>query len=244
MKKLFLSYRRSDSVGHSGRIQEDLAAVYGEENVFRDLDTMRPGVDFPDAVREAIAESDAVLVLVGPQWVSAEGKDGSPRIFAEGDWVRIEVREALAAGKWVIPVLVGGAGMPRSEEIPEDLQALRRANAIEISDSRWLHDMERLVSALSGEEADRAVKRLLAGKRPPIDAKPFVAIGILVLLLLLDHKAAVFNLAASAVAAGLCVWNLLDVRRGRARGALVTWVGLLASAGYLAAIVASTLQAI
>jgi hypothetical protein len=63
--------------------------------------------------------------------------------------VRLEVAAALRRGTLVIPVLVEGARMPSSRDLPEDIARLARHNALEVSDGRWDYDTDRLVAALS-----------------------------------------------------------------------------------------------
>jgi hypothetical protein len=48
----------------------------------------------------------------------------------------------------VIPVLVGGARMPRKEDLPEPLAPLSRRNAIELSEARFHADVDRLIEAM------------------------------------------------------------------------------------------------
>ena len=65
------------------------------------------------------------------------------------DWVRVELERALVReDAEVIPVLVDGAQIPRSEELPPALAALCRRNAFELSDRRWAYDVEQLASHL------------------------------------------------------------------------------------------------
>jgi eukaryotic-like serine/threonine-protein kinase len=56
-------------------------------------------------------------------------------------------------------VLVKGAGMPRSAELPPSIQPLARRNALEISDSRFDYDAGRLVEALRRPAGARAPNR-------------------------------------------------------------------------------------
>ena len=50
----------------------------------------------------------------------------------------------------MIPALVGDAGLPEAAQLPQDLVALSRRQAIEISDGRFHHDVDLLIEALSG----------------------------------------------------------------------------------------------
>ena len=54
----------------------------------------------------------------------------------------------------MIPVLVDGASMPRSRDLPNELQSLVRRNALEVSHNRFRTDSERLINAL-----ERALKK-------------------------------------------------------------------------------------
>jgi hypothetical protein len=153
MPKVFISYRRADSGGQTGRLLDDLERRFGRDKFFRDIEDLEPGTDFPEALDRALSQCDAVLVMIGPAWASAAGQQGR-RLEQAGDFVHVEVATALARKDVrVIPVLVGGATIPAAEELPEDLQALQRRNAIELSDTRWEYDVKRLGDALAKQLA-------------------------------------------------------------------------------------------
>jgi hypothetical protein len=46
MAKITISYRRDDSMDITGRIFDRLTSRYGRETVFRDIDSIPPGLDF------------------------------------------------------------------------------------------------------------------------------------------------------------------------------------------------------
>lgn len=50
---VFISYRRGDSAGHTGRLYDGLSAAFGDEAIFMDIDTIDPGVAFAQRIREA-----------------------------------------------------------------------------------------------------------------------------------------------------------------------------------------------
>lgn len=61
----------------------------------------------------------------------------------------MEIARALTRrGVRVIPVLVGGAVMPDAAELPEELSALGRRNAHEMTDKRWQYDFGELCGVL------------------------------------------------------------------------------------------------
>lgn len=142
--KIFLSYRRSDTSGHVGRLYDELVRYFGRGRVFMDIDGIAPGQNFVDVLTERLREAAVVLVLIGPRW---EGPldNGTRRLDDEGDFVRMEVIEALARpGTHVIPVLCAGATFPAAERLPDALKALGLRNAFELSDLRWKQDVRRL----------------------------------------------------------------------------------------------------
>lgn len=103
---------------------------------------MAPGVDFVNRITDAVADCDVLLVVIGPGWATLPNDRGGPRLSDAGDYVRLEVETALGnPDVTVIPLLVGGARMPRADELPESVQPLSRRNALELSDLRWRHDV-------------------------------------------------------------------------------------------------------
>lgn len=118
-----------------------LVQRFGEENVFKDLDSMEPGADFAQVIEDTVASCDAVLVVIGSDWVS-------PRLEDPDDWVRLEVAHALAREVRVVPVLVEGAQMPASTELPDDLSALPRRHAVDLSETGWHAQVGELMDRL------------------------------------------------------------------------------------------------
>jgi TIR domain len=153
--RVFLSYRRNDSAGYSGRLCQDLNERFGEKNVFIDVDSIQFGVDFVDAVSQVISKSDVILVLIGRTWLSAADEAGNRRIDNPKDFVRLEIEEALTKGKRLIPVLVGGAEMPSEKDLPEQLIKLSRRNACEITDRHWRRDVGELLDLIEGDNQAR-----------------------------------------------------------------------------------------
>jgi hypothetical protein len=147
-RKIVLSYRREDSSGYAGRLHDQLAAHFGVENVFIDIDSIAPGVDFFDAIHQTLSKCGTVLVIIGKSWLNALKLDGSRRLDDPDDFVRLEVEAALSGTQRVIPVLVGGADMPSRSELPESLGNLSRRHAVELSDRRWRIDTQYLIDEI------------------------------------------------------------------------------------------------
>ena len=157
----FLSYRRDDSSGYAGRLHDALADQFGRERVFMDIDTIPAGVDFGERIAVAVERSDALLVLIGPRWLTASREAGTRRLDDPADYVRLEIEAALRRDALVIPILVQGARMPRSSDLPASLAALGNRNAHELSDSRWAGDVEKLLRTLAELPAARDSKSVV-----------------------------------------------------------------------------------
>ncbi len=148
MPKIFISYRRNDSATSAGRIYDRLEGHFGQGQVFMDVDTIRPGVNFVEVVEQAVGVCDGLVAVIGSQWLEASDATGSRRLEDPADLVRLEIATALERDIRVIPVLVLGAEMPRETDLPEDLKGLAHRNALEVSDNRFRSDVEQLIEAL------------------------------------------------------------------------------------------------
>ncbi|MBL0168778.1 MAG: toll/interleukin-1 receptor domain-containing protein [Propionivibrio sp.] len=147
MPGLFISYRRDDQAGFAGRLADALGSAFGEDNVFRDIEDIRPGDDFVVALQKQLHGVGVMLVMIGPAWLTTS-KNGVRRLDDPGDFVRLEIQAGLESGKPVIPVLVGGALMPAESDLPPALAGLARRQAVVLSDAGWRSDVERLVTSL------------------------------------------------------------------------------------------------
>ena len=174
MVRIFISYRRAESHTISGRIYDRLAAVFGADNVFKDVDDIPIGSDFRGAIIEAVSQCDVLLALIGPQWTTITGDDGQRRLFTPGDFVRLEVETGLQRDRCrVIPVLVGGAAMPGPGDLPDSLRELAYKNAITVRDDPDFHrDMDRLITGLEPGSAPPESQQSQEPALPPPDPEP------------------------------------------------------------------------
>jgi hypothetical protein len=144
MSTVFISYRREDSAGHSGRLHDRLIGLFGEGAVFMDVQDINPGADFRKTIDETIAGCDVLIAIIGPRWLSTL----QARAGLEEDLVASEILAALKGKTTIVPLLVGGAGMPPEHELPETLRPLTRFQAIEIRDARFEDGFQQLVTFL------------------------------------------------------------------------------------------------
>src|SRR5215472_17723956 len=154
MPNIFISYRRDDSPASARLIHERLREWFGDGHSFMDVEQIELGDDWKHVLDQRVNRCDALLTVIGPRWLRAEGRDGRRRLDDPDDFVRWEIREALARGKRVIPVLVDGAPLPRAADLPQDLAALATLQAQTITHATFDKDIETLVEAVSGERRD------------------------------------------------------------------------------------------
>ncbi|MDX9839127.1 MAG: toll/interleukin-1 receptor domain-containing protein [Azoarcus sp.] len=148
MDGIFISYRREDSSGYAGRLYDRLAARFGRERVFMDVEGIDPGTDFIDAIDSAVASCTVLLVLIGPKWLGEDPGSDARRIDDPHDFVRLETAAALRRKIRVLPVLVNDAAMPGEDDLPPDLKALARRQAIEINHKQWEASTGEVLKAL------------------------------------------------------------------------------------------------
>ena len=145
---VFLCYRRSDTDDATSRLYDWLAKDYGSDSVFIDVETIPLGVDFVNWVNEKLTQCCAIIVIIGRDWLSAKDGGGRRRLEFPDDHVRVEIRTALGLGIAVIPVLVQNATLPTAADLPNDIAALARRNALALRHGRWPDDMPRLIKEL------------------------------------------------------------------------------------------------
>jgi len=116
---------------------------------------------------KAVGTCDALIALIGTQWLTISDQDGKRRLDDPNDFVRLEIEAALERGVRVIPVLLGNASMPRAEQLPVSLAKLTRRQALELSPNRFesaagllLRVLDRtLAEAQAQREAEAVVPR-------------------------------------------------------------------------------------
>lgn len=120
-----------------------------------------------------LSSFDALLPVIGPAWL------GRTRMLSLSNPVGVlgDIKAAFDAEIPVIPVLVGGAELPRRDELPGSVVRLADQQSVALADATWDDDLERLIElvdrlpARHPESARRAVP--VASMLPP-EPKEFV----------------------------------------------------------------------
>ena len=163
MPGIFISYRRNESAGYAGRLFDRLAARFGEDRVFMDVDTLTPSEHFATRIERAIATADVMLVLIGPGWVAQ-----ADRLAHPNDFVRREILAAMRVECRLVPVALDGVSLPAAASLPEDLRPLLASEGAVLRHGEFGRDADHLADALarfvrpSGDAIRRGLATALA----------------------------------------------------------------------------------
>jgi len=162
MSRIFINYRRADSIAYAELIYRQLVEQFGATNVFFDMEEIELGDEFARIIEQRVSSCDVLLAIIGPKWLTLVDHTGWRRLDQPNDYVRHEIAAALSRNIRVIPVLVGGAGIPRRDNLPEDVAALVERNAQEVRDTQLDRDIEALIAELAGYKGFRRAFNALA----------------------------------------------------------------------------------
>ena len=150
--RIFISYRRDDARGASGRVWDWLRIAFGRERVFRNVASIGAG-KWRSKIEQALATSRVCVAVIGRRWANATNLT---RLHDLGDTVRYELETALASGEreelTVVPLLVDEAqlGEIPKHQLPDSLRPLLSDwNVLALSESGWDDDTRRLIGAIA-----------------------------------------------------------------------------------------------
>jgi len=209
---IFINYRREDSSGYAGRLFDALSSHFAGR-LFMDIDTLEPGVDFVEAIEQAVGSCEVLIVVIGREWLTIKDAAGQRRLDDPADFVRLEVETALGRKVRVIPVLVQDTPMPRTEELPPALARLARRNAIEISDARWAYDVDRLAHTIQRILEEKDASALPLAATPEMAAAPPAPVAPAVAAKAASSPARLLSLAALVLVAAAVLASVLWMRR-------------------------------
>lgn len=126
---VFLNYRRTDvGQARASRVADELGSDLGKDTIFFDSNSITAGDSWDDSIVKALGEAEVFIPLIGRLWQCAE-------LAAPSDYVRREIREAIKRKILILPILLDGAEIPGSHELPPDISQLSSSQGLHI-DSR------------------------------------------------------------------------------------------------------------
>ncbi|WP_285635237.1 RES domain-containing protein [Lentzea sp. NBRC 102530] len=147
--RFFINFRTGDAEAVPELLHRELVRRLGEQAVFYDVRSMRPGLpDFTEALEENVRNCETLIAVVGRRWESQTNNDGVRFLDDPQDWVRRELVLAHQQGKKVVPVLVGLRGALRVEQLPEELHHLVHVQVHHLRRGYGDHDIAVLVDEL------------------------------------------------------------------------------------------------
>jgi hypothetical protein len=174
MSGIFISYRREDSAPYAGRLHDRLCAEFGADQVFMDVDDIAPGADFVAQIGAKVGGCDALIAVIGKNWLTSRNAKGQLRFADPNDFVGLELSLALDRGVLIVPVLVGGAKVPKAEELRGDLKPLAQRNALALNDNEFQRDVNDLVKVLAKVPAlERRAKAAVDERRMVVRKRLF-----------------------------------------------------------------------
>jgi len=152
--RVFISYRRDETDYAAGWLFDKLAERFGRGQIFKDIDSIRPGDDFVEVITRAVASCTVLIAVIDRQWLGSRDEQGRSRLDYPNDFVRLEIEAALTRNVRVIPILISGARMPTADELPPSLAGLARRHALELSPGHFEFETSRLQQVLDEAFAD------------------------------------------------------------------------------------------
>jgi hypothetical protein len=122
MTSFFVNYRTGDESFAAVTLDNALTARFGPGNVFRDSRSIPPGADFEPDLWRNLGRCTALIVVIGPRWLTGAGTIN--RLLDPADFVRREIERALELDLPIVPILVGGVAMPDPANLPESIRPL------------------------------------------------------------------------------------------------------------------------
>ena len=148
MGGVFINYRGEDSQTCAALLDRELSQRFGKDQVFLDSRSIPVGEDFVEVLLGRLRTCNVLLVIIGPHWLTLTDQAGQRLIDSPTDWIHREIREGLAHGLRVIPVLTDGVRLPTEAELPADIAELSRRQYVHVRRRYVEYDLTHLVDKI------------------------------------------------------------------------------------------------
>jgi formylglycine-generating enzyme required for sulfatase activity len=148
VREIFISYRRVESLGEAQHLKTMLDNVFGAKRVFLDTRSIDGGANWLQMLQRQVADSVAMVVLIGKDWADLKDDKGARRLDNPNDVVRFEISQALLRSIPIVPVLVDHATFPRSSQLPDDLIPLTLIQAVLLRTESFPADAKEIAERL------------------------------------------------------------------------------------------------
>jgi hypothetical protein len=134
--------------GSARRVRDEFAERLGPSSVFFDDQSIRPGSQWDASIRQGLDDARALVLVMTPAWRESV----LPKLEREGEVVRREVLTARAAGKLVVPMLLG-ASTP---------QIINTPHFPLLEEVQWLSVSDAHSATLIGMKVDEVIEDVVA----------------------------------------------------------------------------------
>ena len=142
----FVSYRRKDYPDYAARIRDRFVTRFGRENVLIDFDSIPPAAKWKNFVSHAIANCDALIVIIGPRWLELLHEHS---LDFDQDNVYFEITLAISQNKIIIPISMSESFIPIDTQLPPGIRPMLDFNmAIVDAGRRFIDDCNLVISAV------------------------------------------------------------------------------------------------
>jgi hypothetical protein len=172
---VFINYRTGDGGYAAVLLAERLESVFGTDHVFLDSRGLRAGVDFHLTLSDRLRDSEILLAVIGPGWLTAVDGTGNRRLDDPQDYVRWEIRQAFADLLTVIPVLLDDVAMPAAALLPPDIRPLAKREGVRLRVRDSAPDLDRIVAEIRTRWSPIAARPRI---RPRADGDYFGSGGV------------------------------------------------------------------
>ena len=144
--EIFINYRHEDIPFAASMLYQELKGRFGQENIFFDGGTLRPGMQFLEEIKSHLASPSGVFIaLIGPRWLETMTAHRRRR---DDDYVVREIDLALQNRWMIIPMLVNDASLPDPSELPPAIRTLRDCQVARLRQTSLDDDIKNLSTRL------------------------------------------------------------------------------------------------
>ena len=169
--RIFINYRRADTLEESEKLFRALCQRYGNI-AFRDEGSISPGDRWIKRIESALESAEVVLALIGPDWLKHINQD---RPLDQIDWLSRELEYSIRKGKFIIPIYINELDCFTPEKLPPSLRDLSYRQASWISfDSNLVfsEDFELLTKAIELKTTIQPIEDRSLSPSTPLISKP------------------------------------------------------------------------
>jgi hypothetical protein len=149
--EVFINYRTGDGEWPAAFLDDKFKRRYGADRVFRDATSLEPARDFRVELQRRLERSTVLIVVIGPEWLTARDNAGRRRLDSSTDYVRMEIAESLSRGILVLPVTLNDVRLPLADELPPDIEKLAYRQSCVFRSRNYQADFSEIMRVIDKE---------------------------------------------------------------------------------------------